>query len=83
MTTPPADLQRRLDGLMEAIRAPYLYIGGDELPAPVREHLGAHLGSLEVVVLPGRGHLVHLAEPDRFAELVAHFSERVSSPARA
>lgn len=83
MTTPPDDLQRRLDGLLDAITVPYLYLGGEEPPPPVRDHLAAHLQNLEVVAWPGRGHLVHLAEPDRFAELVADFAGRVAAPARA
>lgn len=77
LTTPPDEVQALVDGLLGDITVPFLYVGGDELPAPAREHLDAHLHQPEIVVWSGRGHLVHLAEPERFAGLVAAFCDRL------
>jgi len=83
LTTPPDALQRLVDEMLDAITVPYLYLTGHEPPPPLLQHLAAHLDGLETVVWPGGGHLVHLAEPDRFADLVADFAERTTSAASA
>jgi pimeloyl-ACP methyl ester carboxylesterase len=78
LTMPPPQMQALVDGLLDTVTAPVLYVAAEEPPAPVREHLAAHLHDLEVVVMPpGGGHLAHLAHPDRFAEALARFAGRV------
>ncbi|WP_460846633.1 alpha/beta fold hydrolase [Nocardioides ultimimeridianus] len=82
LTMPPAEMQALVDGLLDAVTAPVLYVAAEDPPAPVRDHLADHLDDLELVVMPpGGGHLAHLAEPDRFAEAVAAFADRVVPPA--
>jgi len=78
LSSPPAQVQQLVDGMLDAIDVPFLYLAGQEPPEPVRAHLAAHLGGLEVVTWPGQGHLVHLAQPARFAELLAAFATRVA-----
>lgn len=73
----PERAQATIDALLDAVDVPYLYVGGQEPADAVRAHLAAHLSRLEVVVHPGAGHLVHLADPARFARVVAEFVERV------
>lgn len=71
LTTEPGAMQRIVDAMLEDVSAPYVYVAGDEPPAPVREHLLAHAQQPRIVVWPGGGHLVHLLDPERFAGLVA------------
>jgi 2-succinyl-6-hydroxy-2,4-cyclohexadiene-1-carboxylate synthase len=71
LTTDPAELQRRVDALLEAISAPYVYVAAGEPPEQVRGHLLAHVRSARLATLPGGGHVAHLAHPREFAELVA------------
>jgi pimeloyl-ACP methyl ester carboxylesterase len=57
-----------------AIRAsgvPYLYLAGSELEPDYRQWLGAHLPAATVEVWPRTGHFPHLADPERFANLLA------------
>jgi pimeloyl-ACP methyl ester carboxylesterase len=75
--TPPEELQPKLDAMIDSVTVPYLYLAGDKPADPVRQHLQAHLKGLELVVWAGTGHLAHLVDPDRFAELVADFAARV------
>ena len=69
----PAELQRRIDAVADAIAVPYLAIMGQTLSDVDREHLRRHVRGAQIEVWPGRGHMVHLAEPDRFAERLAAF----------
>lgn len=75
MTTPASELQAMVDDMLAAVDAPYLYVAGNELPAPVSAHLQSHLRRLQIVASPGTGHLVHLMEPERFATLVSDFAD--------
>ena len=79
MTTAAEQAQAAIDELLNQVDAPYLYLAGDELPAPVEQHLRAHLRQLDVVVWPGAGHLPQHVDPDRFARLVSDFVARTSS----
>jgi pimeloyl-ACP methyl ester carboxylesterase len=74
MTTKPKELQDTIDSMLGAIKVPYLYLGGDEPPTPVTDHLHGHLQQLHIEIWPGHGHLVHLAEPESFARLVSDFA---------
>jgi pimeloyl-ACP methyl ester carboxylesterase len=50
---------------------PYRYIAGDEPPPGYRQWLGQQLPAATIEVWPGSGHFPHLAQPGRFAELLA------------
>jgi pimeloyl-ACP methyl ester carboxylesterase len=78
LTRHPGVLQTELDAVLDAVPVPYLYLAGDEPGAEVRRHLRAHLPQLEVVVWPDRGHLVHLTEPSRFADVVRDLAARTA-----
>lgn len=69
----PAELQQRIDAIADAIAVPYLAIMGQTLSDVDREHLQKHVRGAQIEEWPGRGHMVHLAEHDRFAERLAAF----------
>jgi pimeloyl-ACP methyl ester carboxylesterase len=69
----PRELQREIDETMAAIDAPCLNVFGHELSAGERTHLRQHVSELEIEEWPDRGHLVHLAEPARFAARLRSF----------
>jgi pimeloyl-ACP methyl ester carboxylesterase len=79
MTTPADQAQAQLDQMLDQVDAAYLYLAGDDPPAPVEEHLRAHVPQLEVVVWPGTGHLPQHADPEAFVRLVTDFVARASS----
>jgi pimeloyl-ACP methyl ester carboxylesterase len=79
LKTPPDALQATVDAMLDAITVPYLYLAGDILPAPVREHLQVHLQRPQIEIWPGLGHVVHLAEPKRFATLITDFAASASA----
>jgi pimeloyl-ACP methyl ester carboxylesterase len=71
---PVEELARQVsDGLAAVLDAkvPYLFVAGHD---PGQEYLGwltEALPQAEVTVWPGSGHFPHLAQPGRFAELLA------------
>jgi len=79
LMTQPDALQATVDAMLDTISVPYLYVGGEELPPPVGEHLQVHLQRLQIEIWPGLGHVVHLAEPKRFASLVTDFAAAVAA----
>lgn len=79
MSTPADQAQAVLDEMLDQVDAAYLYLAGADLPAPVEEHLRAHVPQLEVVVWPGTGHLPQHADPEAFVRLVTDFVARASS----
>jgi pimeloyl-ACP methyl ester carboxylesterase len=81
LTTPPPVLQQEIDALLDAVRVPYLWLAGDVIPLPERELLLSHLPTAQIEEWPGSGHMVHLAEPDRFATRVAQFANGITAPA--
>ena len=76
LRTTPAQLQARIDNTATAIRAPFLAVFGHVLDAQEKQHLRRLLPSAQVEQWPDRGHLVHLAEPDRFAGRLAAFASQ-------
>lgn len=76
LSTPPSALQTQVNALLDAIRVPYLWLAGDNIADADRELLLAHLPGAEIEEWPGGGHMLHLAEPDRFATRLAEFTER-------
>ena len=76
LRTTPAQLQARIDNTATAVRAPFLAVFGHVLDAQEKQHLRRLLPSAQVEQWPDRGHLVHLAEPDRFAGRLAAFASQ-------
>jgi pimeloyl-ACP methyl ester carboxylesterase len=74
LTTPPAQLQGEINGLLDAVTVPYLLLMGEAISDGDRDLFRAHLPSAQLEEWPGNGHMVHLAQPDRFAERVAGFA---------
>lgn len=80
LRTTPAQFQARIDNTVPAIRAPFLAVFGHVLDAHEYQHLRRFLPSAQVEQWPDRGHLVHLAEPDRFADRLAAFASQCFAP---
>jgi pimeloyl-ACP methyl ester carboxylesterase len=76
LRTTPAQLQARIDNTVTAIRAPFLAVFGHVLDAHDKQHLRRLLPSAQVEEWPDRGHLLHLAEPARFAGRLAAFASQ-------
>jgi hypothetical protein len=60
---------------MASIEVPCLSVFGHQLSAGERSHLREHVSAVQLEEWPDRGHLVHLAEPDRFAARLRAFIE--------
>ena len=71
----PRELQREIDATIASIEAPYLSVFGHQLSAGERSHLQEHASAVQIEEWPDRGHLVHLAEPDRFAARLRSFTD--------
>jgi pimeloyl-ACP methyl ester carboxylesterase len=79
----PAELQARIDETLALVDVPVLALFGRPLADEDRARL-AQLPNARVEEWPGLGHMLHLAEPDRFADLLRAFVERCGlSPASA
>lgn len=72
----PEELQAITDETARNITIPYLAVFGRRLSDDERDRLNARLSHLELEEWPNRGHMVHLMEPDRFADRVASFIDR-------
>jgi pimeloyl-ACP methyl ester carboxylesterase len=72
----PNELQQELDAGMASIQAPCLCVFGHELSAGERSRLREHVSSVQIEEWPDRGHLIHLAEVDRFAARLRAFIAR-------
>jgi pimeloyl-ACP methyl ester carboxylesterase len=75
----PGEVQREVDAGMASIDAPCLCVFGHGLSAGERTRLHDQLSDLQIEEWPDRGHLVHLAEPDRFAARLRSFIDRCRS----
>jgi pimeloyl-ACP methyl ester carboxylesterase len=73
LTTPPAQLQATVDEMLDAVNVPYLYLSATDVPTDIRDHLQAHLNQVDIESWPGHGHVLHLADPHRFAKRVEDF----------
>ncbi len=69
----PEELQAIVDAAAGRITAPYLAVFGHRLAEEERAALHARISKLELEEWPDRGHMVHLMEPDRFANRLASF----------
>jgi pimeloyl-ACP methyl ester carboxylesterase/predicted ester cyclase len=80
LRTTPETLQGAVQEAATAVRAPWLGVYGQDLPPAARQLLFQCVPGAELEEWPGRGHLVHLAEPDRFAARVAAFARHCGDP---
>jgi len=71
----PSELQQETEATMASIDAPCLCVFGHDLSASEREYLQERVSDLQIEERPNRGHLVHLAEHDRFAARLRSFIE--------
>lgn len=70
----PESMESRVDSVLAALRdkqVPYLVVAGDEPGAAYRPWLARVLPQANLVVFPQSGHFPHLADPQRFATLLA------------
>jgi pimeloyl-ACP methyl ester carboxylesterase len=75
----PRELQDEIEAMMVSIVAPCLCVFGHCLNTGERTYLHDHLSDLQIEEWPDRGHLVHLAEPDRFAARLRSFVDHCRS----
>jgi pimeloyl-ACP methyl ester carboxylesterase len=75
----PEELQALIDETARRITVPYLAVFGHQLADDERTALRRLLPALELEEWPERGHMVHLMEPDRFAERLAAFVDAYAS----
>jgi pimeloyl-ACP methyl ester carboxylesterase len=71
---PPGEVARKTADGLAAVRdakVPYLFVAGHELDHGYLSWQNQMLPQAEVTVWPGSGHFPHLAQPGRFAELLA------------
>jgi pimeloyl-ACP methyl ester carboxylesterase len=62
------------EGALAAVRAakvPYLYIAGSDVEPDYERWLAREIPQAETEVWPGSGHFPHLADPQRFAKVLA------------
>jgi pimeloyl-ACP methyl ester carboxylesterase len=69
----PEDLQAEVDATARTIVAPYLAVFGHRLGDDERANIRTLIPHLELEEWPDRGHMVHLMEPNRFADRLAAF----------
>jgi pimeloyl-ACP methyl ester carboxylesterase len=75
----PRQLQREIEATMASIDVPSLSVFGHRLSAGERAYLQDHVSELQIEEWPDRGHLVHLAESDRFAARLGSFVDHCRS----
>ena len=71
---PVADIEARIaEGLaiLRRQQLPYMIIAGHEYDTAYASWLRNALPQATVIVVPNSGHFPHLADPDRFAQLLA------------
>lgn len=74
LRTDPADLQAWIDAAAAKVTAPCLAVFGRPLTEGERSRFG-RLPDARIEEWPGNGHFVHLAAPDRFADVLRQFTE--------
>jgi len=73
MSESPEDLQQRIDGLLDRIRSPYLWLASRATETDA-EHLLAHVDQAVIERWPDAGHVLHLADARRFCDRVEQFA---------
>jgi len=74
LETPIADMEARVAKVQAILRrkeVPYTIFAGHEWDAATMQRLNEALPQATVTVVPNSGHFPHLADPDRFAQLLA------------
>ena len=71
----PRQLQTEIQATMTSIDAPCLSVFGHQLNPHERNYLQQHISDLQIEDWADAGHLVHLADPDRFAARLRSFIE--------
>lgn len=74
----PESLQAMVDETTRRITVPYLAVFGRRLSDEERLAMNRRVTALELEEWPDRGHMVHLMEPDRFADRLATFIDACS-----
>ena len=77
------ELQAWIEQIAGAIDVPSLLVFGRRLSREERDYTLAHLSLAQIDEWDARGHLVHLAEADRFAARLRAFIDHCDSPATA
>lgn len=74
LTASPTGLQAEIDALLDRITVPYLWLAGGPVDVADRDHLLAHIDQAHIETWSNRGHMAHLAEPDRFTARLSEFA---------
>ncbi len=69
----PDALQSMITATLQAIRTPYLAVMGQQVSDDESEYMRANLGDVRIEEWDGQGHMLHLADPERFARRLAIF----------
>jgi pimeloyl-ACP methyl ester carboxylesterase len=78
LETPMADMEARIaegQAILRRKQVPYTIFAGHEWDADTMQRLHKALPQATVTVVPNSGHFPHLADPDRFAQLLAETGE--------
>jgi pimeloyl-ACP methyl ester carboxylesterase len=78
MRSDPDELQAWIEEVAQAIAVPSLFLFGQRLSREERDYTLAHVPHAQIEEWDGRGHFVHLAEPDRFAARLRAFIDHAS-----
>jgi pimeloyl-ACP methyl ester carboxylesterase len=68
-----SEMQAGIETALATIDAPYLIVLGHAASPDERSYLVEHVAGIQIEEWPDCGHLVHLAEPDRFAARLRSF----------
>jgi len=79
MRSDASELQSAIEAELAAIDAPCLGVFGHRLSSTERRHLREHLPQMQVEAWREGGHLVHLAEPDRFTARLRTFIDQITT----
>ncbi len=82
LETPIADMEARVADVQAILRrkeVPYTIFAGHEWDAATMQRLNEALPQATVTVVPNSGHFPHLADPDRFAQLLAETGKWLGS----
>ena len=80
LTTPPQELTALAEEFLPRIVAPLLSLHGSPPPADYEAWLTGLVPSAQVEVWDGTGHLLHLIDPERFADRVRPLLTRPPDP---
>ena len=74
LQSPMAGMEARVAGTLGQLRRqrpPYAFIAGHQWDPAETQHVREALPQAMITVVPDSGHFPHLADPDRFAQLLA------------